>query len=75
MQIDPAVLSRAMAWLVGRQATLGEFTEAGTVIHTEMLGGMEDGPVSLTAYVLMTLLEDQAYVVRNSGINPVKKRN
>ncbi|XP_062325530.1 CD109 antigen-like [Osmerus eperlanus] len=71
MQIDPVVLSRAMAWLVGRQATQGEFTEAGRVIHTEMLGGMEDGPVSLTAYVLMTLLEDQAYVNMFSGNVPL----
>ncbi|KAG7220575.1 hypothetical protein INR49_018012 [Caranx melampygus] len=33
------------------------FEEPGRVIHTELQGG-QDGPVSLTAYVLIALLED-----------------
>ncbi|CAB1330744.1 unnamed protein product, partial [Coregonus sp. 'balchen'] len=61
MQIDQTVLSRAMGWLVQQQGSQGEFIEVGRVIHTELQGGL-DGPISLTSYVLMTLLEDQAYV-------------
>nr|XP_023850526.1 CD109 antigen-like [Salvelinus alpinus] len=61
IQIDQSVLSRAMGWLVQQQGSQGEFIEMGRVIHTELQGGL-DGPVSLTSYVLMTLLEDQAYM-------------
>ncbi|XP_038864758.1 CD109 antigen-like [Salvelinus namaycush] len=66
MQIDQSVLSRAMGWLVQQQGSQGEFIEMGRVIHTELQGGL-DGPVSLTSYVLMTLLEDQAYVTMFPG--------
>ncbi|XP_024258878.1 CD109 antigen isoform X1 [Oncorhynchus tshawytscha] len=61
MQIDQSVLTKAMGWLVQQQGSQGEFIEMGRVIHTELQGGL-DGPVSLTSYVLVTLLEDQAYV-------------
>ncbi|XP_029937820.1 CD109 antigen-like [Myripristis murdjan] len=61
MQVDQSVLSRAMSWLVSHQGAQGEFSEVGRVIHTEVQGGMDDGPVALTAFVLMTLLEDQTY--------------
>ncbi|KAM7376533.1 hypothetical protein PAMP_006260 [Pampus punctatissimus] len=60
MQIDQSVLTRAMTWLLGHQGPQGEFNEVGRLIHTEMQGGL-DGPVSLTAYVLIALLEDDTY--------------
>ncbi|XP_064187386.1 CD109 antigen-like isoform X2 [Anguilla rostrata] len=59
IMIDVDVLSKTAAWLVSQQGSDGAFLEPGRVIHTELQGGL-DGPVSLTAYALMALLEDQA---------------
>lgn len=63
--IDAQVLQRALAWLAARQGVDGGFVEPGRVIHTELQGG-QDGPVSLTAYVLVALLEDSGIRVRVS---------
>lgn len=71
MQVDQSVLTRAMAWLVKQQGPQGEFSEAGRLIHTEMQGGLDDGPVALTAFVLIALLEDESYVVRNPSQSAV----
>ncbi|KAM9339287.1 CD109 antigen [Symphorus nematophorus] len=57
ISIDAKVLHRAAGWLVAQQGADGRFEEPGRVIHTELQGGL-DGPVSLTAYVLIALLED-----------------
>ncbi|XP_062379555.1 CD109 antigen-like [Sardina pilchardus] len=59
MRIDQSILSKAFSWLAEQQTPDGSFTEPGRVVHTELQGGLDD-PVSLTAYVLITLLEDQA---------------
>lgn len=56
-------------WLSAQQDPSGKFTETGRVIHTELQGGL-DGPVSLTAYVLMALLEDDAYKVGSHRLTP-----
>ncbi|XP_026185360.1 CD109 antigen [Mastacembelus armatus] len=58
ISIDSHVLHKAAAWLGAQQGPDGRFNEPGRVIHTELQGGL-DGPVSLTAYVLIALLEDQ----------------
>ncbi|KAK2864229.1 hypothetical protein Q7C36_003383 [Tachysurus vachellii] len=58
--IDKAILLRTTSWLLDQQQNDGSFAEPGRVIHTELQGGL-DGPVSLTAYVLMALLEDTEY--------------
>ncbi|XP_057209891.1 CD109 antigen isoform X2 [Triplophysa rosa] len=58
--IDPSVIQRTASWLETQQNPDGSFREPGYVIHTELQGGL-DGPVSLTAYVLMALLEDDEY--------------
>ncbi|KPP73366.1 CD109 antigen-like, partial [Scleropages formosus] len=58
--VEQTVLTSTANWLVQQQNHDGSFKEPGTVIHTELQGGL-DGPVSLTAYVLMALLEDPAY--------------
>lgn len=58
MEVDQSVLSKAFTWLAGQQTAQGSFTEPGRVLHTQLQGGL-DGPVSLTAYVLVTLLEDK----------------
>ncbi|XP_076605206.1 CD109 antigen-like [Chaetodon auriga] len=67
MQVDQSVLTRAMIWLLKQQGPQGEFSEVGRLIHTEMQGGLDNGPVALTAYVLMALLEDDSYVDMYSG--------
>ncbi|MGH0123282.1 UNVERIFIED_CONTAM: hypothetical protein FKN15_021022 [Acipenser sinensis] len=58
--IDPTVLSRTIQWIIPQQNPTGEFREPGRVIHSELQGG-QNGPLSLTAYVLMALLEDETY--------------
>lgn len=63
INIDPHVLHSAAAWITNQQGADGRFEEPGRVIHTELQGGL-DGPVSLTAYVLIGLLEDSAIKVR-----------
>ncbi|XP_076874173.1 CD109 antigen [Brachyhypopomus gauderio] len=64
--IDPAVLMRAAGWLSAQQTPTGTFQEPGRVIHTELQGAL-DGPVSLTAYVLVALLEDPEYTNTSAG--------
>ncbi|XP_017551199.1 CD109 antigen isoform X2 [Pygocentrus nattereri] len=66
MYIDEAVLMRTAFWLRAQQGPNGAFQEPGRVIHTELQGGL-DGSVSLTAYVLMALLEDVEYNHTFSG--------
>ncbi|KAJ8270954.1 hypothetical protein GJAV_G00121140 [Gymnothorax javanicus] len=58
--IDPGVLKRTVAWLVRQQERDGAFNEPGVVIHTALQGGL-DGPVALTSYVLIALLEEPTY--------------
>ncbi|XP_068564419.1 CD109 antigen [Cebidichthys violaceus] len=64
--IDAVVLQRAAVWLVAQQGADGRSEEHGDVIHTELLGGL-DGPVSLTAYVLIALLEDKDIRAQSGG--------
>ncbi|XP_060947396.1 CD109 antigen [Limanda limanda] len=59
ISIDQHVLQGTATWLVSQQGADGSFQELGRVIHTELQGG-QDGPVSLTAYVLIALLEDDS---------------
>ncbi|XP_036398075.1 CD109 antigen-like [Megalops cyprinoides] len=66
ISIDTGVLSKTAAWIVSQQGADGAFLEPGRVIHTELQGGL-DGPISLTAYTLMALLEDQTYKDLYSG--------
>uniref|UniRef100_A0A3B5AMQ0 CD109 molecule n=1 Tax=Stegastes partitus TaxID=144197 RepID=A0A3B5AMQ0_9TELE len=56
--IDPQVLDRVAAWIATQQAADGSFEEPGRVIHTQLQGGL-DGPVSLTAYVLIARYSSQ----------------
>ncbi|KAI4875836.1 hypothetical protein NFI96_005885 [Prochilodus magdalenae] len=67
MFIDESVLTRTTIWLGAQQETDGSFLEPGRVIHTELQGGL-DSSVSLTAYVLVALLEDGEYHVWDSGV-------
>ncbi|KAM8953041.1 LOW QUALITY PROTEIN: CD109 antigen-like [Pelodytes ibericus] len=59
--ISPAILDQTVQWLVQYQdMKTGIFSEPGRVIHTELQGGL-NGPITLTAYILTSLLEDEAY--------------
>ncbi|XP_072314147.1 CD109 antigen [Eucyclogobius newberryi] len=58
------VLTRARDWLLNQQGKEGEFREVGTAMHTEMQAGLDSDHVALTAYVLITLLEDQSTAER-----------
>lgn len=72
MRIDHSVLTSAMTWLLKLQGPRGEFSEVGQLIHTEMRGGLDNGPVALTAYVLLALLEDETYAVRSAEKGEVR---
>ncbi|CAH2248914.1 CD109 antigen [Pelobates cultripes] len=59
--ISPDVLDQTIQWLVEYQdISTGIFSEPGRVIHSELQGGL-NGPITLTAYILTSLLEDEAY--------------
>lgn len=67
ISIEANVLETVAAWLIIQQGVDGVFDEPGRVIHTELQGGL-DGPVSLTAYVLIALMEDQDISVSASSL-------
>ncbi|KAL4240835.1 hypothetical protein ACF0H5_001623 [Mactra antiquata] len=62
--VDDKVIHKAIDWLIIQQETMGEFkgtfSEPGRVIHKAMQGGSIGGKTSLTAYVLIALLEARA---------------
>ncbi|XP_072000216.1 CD109 antigen-like [Engystomops pustulosus] len=59
--INPDVLHETVEWLVQYQdLNTGIFSEPGRVIHTELQGG-QNGSITLTAYILASLLEDDYY--------------
>ncbi|XP_029801089.1 CD109 antigen [Suricata suricatta] len=60
IDIDPNVLHRTYTWLKGRQKSNGEFWEPGRVIHSELQGGNKS-PVTLTAYIVTSLLGYKKY--------------
>lgn len=62
IDIDQNVLHRIYTWLKGRQKSNGEFWEPGRVIHSELQGGNKS-PVTLTAYIVTSLLSYRKYQV------------
>ncbi|XP_057593921.1 CD109 antigen isoform X2 [Hippopotamus amphibius kiboko] len=60
IDIDQNVLHRTYTWLKGRQKSSGEFWEPGRVIHSELQGGTKS-PVTLTAYIVTSLLGYKKY--------------
>ncbi|XP_075719802.1 CD109 antigen-like [Rhinoderma darwinii] len=59
--INPTVLNEIVKWLVQYQdINTGIFSEPGRVIHNELQGG-QNGHITLTAYILTSLLEDKYY--------------
>nr|BAR45608.1 complement component 3-1 [Scolopendra japonica] len=68
--IPPENINTALEWLVKRQHANGIFAEAYKVHHREMTGGIQ-GDVTLTAYVLISLLECNKYdsVTKKTAVN------
>ncbi|KAM5325551.1 CD109 antigen [Glossophaga mutica] len=60
IDIDQNVLHRTYTWLKNRQKSNGEFWEPGRVIHTELQGGNKS-PITLTAYIVTSLLKYKKY--------------
>lgn len=60
IDIDQNVLHRTYTWLKGHQKSNGEFWEPGRVIHSELQGGNKS-PVTLTAYIVTSLLKYKNY--------------
>ncbi|XP_040205893.1 CD109 antigen-like [Rana temporaria] len=59
--IDSNVLENAVNFLIQNQDTnSGMFSEPGHVIHRELQGGL-NGPITLTAYILTSILTDAYY--------------
>ncbi|XP_044147056.1 LOW QUALITY PROTEIN: CD109 antigen-like [Bufo gargarizans] len=59
--INPTVLNETVEWLMQYQdLDTGIFSEPGRVIYAELQGG-QNGPITLTAYILTSLLEDKYY--------------
>lgn len=42
-------------WIVGHQKSNGEFQEPGKVLHSDLQGGTNN-PITLTAYIMSSLL-------------------
>ncbi|CAC5407219.1 CD109 [Mytilus coruscus] len=55
--IDINVITKAVQWIIKQQETSGAFNEPGIVLHKEMQGGSVSSKRSLTAFVLIALLE------------------
>uniref|UniRef100_A0A8C6QV68 CD109 antigen n=2 Tax=Nannospalax galili TaxID=1026970 RepID=A0A8C6QV68_NANGA len=60
IDIDQNILHRTYTWLKGYQKSNGEFWEPGRVIHSELQGGSKS-PVTLTAYIVTSLLGYKKY--------------
>lgn len=60
IDIDQDVLHRTYSWLEAHKKTNGEFWEPGRVIHIELQGGNKS-PITLTAYVVTSLLGYKKY--------------
>ncbi|XP_067120977.1 CD109 antigen [Centruroides vittatus] len=59
IDIDDKVIEGSLKWLIQRQNLNGSFDEPGEVHHKAMQGGAGSG-TTLTAFVLIALLENQA---------------
>ncbi|XP_069830274.1 CD109 antigen-like [Dendropsophus ebraccatus] len=61
MNINSDILDQAVAWLLQYQdINTGIFSEPGRVLHKDLQGGL-NGPITLTAYIVTSLLEDGSY--------------
>eukprot|EP00079_Xenopus_tropicalis_P035738 XP_017949509.1 PREDICTED: CD109 antigen-like [Xenopus tropicalis] len=63
INISPEILNRTVEWLIQQQDPVnGKFLEPGHVFNSRLQGGL-NGPITLTAYVLTSLLENSQYSI------------
>lgn len=73
LNIDPNVLEAATQWLMSRQLSDGSFDEPGEVHHKAMQGGSRGkGSPSLSAFVMIAVLQDKNIARRNYSSQLVK---
>uniref|UniRef100_S4RX82 CD109 molecule n=1 Tax=Petromyzon marinus TaxID=7757 RepID=S4RX82_PETMA len=66
--IDPVVVAETHVWLMSQlNGSTGVFAEPGRVIHADMQGG-SSGPLSLTAYALVALLEQPSHMTAHKRV-------
>lgn len=65
IDIDNNVIDACIHWLFNRQLSDGSFDEPGEVHHKAMQGGSGQGTASLSAFVLIALMQDKALIKRN----------
>lgn len=73
IMVDEEIISQALEFLSKVQSPNGSFPEVGHVSHKDMQGGSSNG-IALTAYTLITFLENQKQVPKyqetiNKAIN------
>ncbi|XP_055684023.1 thioester-containing protein 1 allele R1-like isoform X3 [Lutzomyia longipalpis] len=66
ISVEEDVIINALNWLSDQQAPNGSFPEVGHVSHKDMQGGAGDG-IALTAYTLITFLENRNDVPRHQN--------
>jgi CD109 antigen len=67
INIEEQVIHDALQWLANNQAANGSFPEVGQVSHKDMQGGSAKG-LALTAYTLITFLENRSSTSRFSNV-------
>ena len=55
INVDPDVISTALAWLVKAQAQNGSFPETGSMTYKMI----QDDPISTTAYVILSFYDNK----------------
>lgn len=66
IDVDDKVINDGLDWLAKNQAANGSFPEVGQVSHKDMQGGAGGG-IALTAYVLLTFLENKNEAPQHSN--------
>ncbi|GMS92544.1 hypothetical protein PENTCL1PPCAC_14719, partial [Pristionchus entomophagus] len=75
--IDETIITNSIAFLNSQQMESGAFAEHGQVIHKDMQGGATGGGVTISAYVLLAMLEnnitnDRAVAYVESQLDGIK---
>lgn len=69
IHVDSNIITNALNWLANNQASNGSFVETGAIIHANMQS-REDKSLSLTAFVVMSFLENRKTTsIHNNIIN------
>ncbi|XP_067661748.1 complement C3-like [Haliotis asinina] len=71
--VDPVVTCQAFEWLLHKQKEDGTFIENAGVMHKEMTGGV-NGDATLTAFVLIALLESECIPMSRNFSERIRRR-